>query len=167
MIITESTTYEEAAAFIELMSEDQKAILNQRAVELFGDPWGMKIGEILGMIEKQADSFPFNIHSADITLLQYLWMQQLDDFFNRLSKILERFKVAETQEQKQASQGSLKMSFREGVLVFLRSYFGLHTFDEALELPLADFLLAKKDEYNKTIFNINYARISARKSKTK
>ena len=45
----------------------------------------------------------------------------------------------------------------------MRSYFGLPNFDAVRELKVADYIMAKKDDYNKAVVDRNVAnQISAK-----
>jgi hypothetical protein len=57
----------------------------------------------------------------------------------------------------------LPVEWQEGMLVFVRAYFGLKSFGEAENVTIGDYLLAKKDEYNSTIFQRNMAKIQTQK----
>lgn len=41
------------------------------------------------------------------------------------------------------------MTMAEGLLVFARRYFGCRSFSEAERLTLGEWLMAKKDDYNR------------------
>ena len=66
-----------------------------------------------------------------------------------------------------AQKTCLKVSVAEGILLFVREYFSLHSFGEAENLPLSDYLIAKKDNYNKVMAQREYAKIQNEKIKSK
>ena len=62
-----------------------------------------------------------------------------------------------------ASKNCYPTEFAESMLIFSRSYFGLHSFKEATHITLGDFILAKKDSYNSTVFQKTYSNIIMKK----
>lgn len=80
---------------------------------------------------------------------------------------MQDFALKETAESRQAARGLPQFNETEGLLVFVREYFGLHNFTEAEEVTLADVFLAKKDAFIKASFERNYNEIIIKKNTLK
>lgn len=94
---------------------------------------------------------------------EVLWIECFKQFLEDFSKIAQRFVIPQTAEQKQASANCLPVEWQEGMLVFVRKYFGLKSFADAENITIADWILAKKDEYNAAIFERNMQNIQKQK----
>ncbi len=76
------------------------------------------------------------------------------DFVTLLSELTPK----PTAEELRANRNLLPIGITENLLVFTRSFFGLKSFSEAEQITLADLILAKKETYNKVIFERNQAQ---------
>lgn len=56
------------------------------------------------------------------------------------------------------TSGTRPSTFEESVYVFCRSYFGLPGFAEVDRLPVSDYILARKDDYNRAVIERNRSR---------
>lgn len=88
-----------------------------------------------------------------------------EQFISTFCEIIEKLTIKETPEEKQASKGLPEFMNHEGMLVFVREYFGHKSFTEAEDTTLADFYLAKKDSYAKRVFERNMQAIMMGKIK--
>ena len=71
----------------------------------------------------------------------------LDEFISAA----EGLTLKPTPKQIAASSGCRPVTFEESVYFFMREYFGLSSFDAVRDLTVSDYLLAKKDTYNKQV----------------
>ena len=60
-----------------------------------------------------------------------------------------------TAKQIAQSSGCKSLTFEESVYYFVRSYFGLPNFDAVRELTVGDYIMAKKDDFNKAVVDRN------------
>lgn len=90
----------------------------------------------------------------DLTVFEYYTIQGLADFIRGYVDNLVKFTVKPQADEPTAA---VPMSAAEGLLVFARNYFGLHSFAETEQLTLADILIAKKDTYNQVMAQRAYA----------
>lgn len=100
-----------------------------------------------------------------LTAYEYYTITGLKAFAENYVKQLERFSVKSDTNEQAAQAVCFKVTMTEGLLIFAREYFGLHSFAEAEQITLADLLLAKKDTYNKTMFQKAYTAQMQRKKR--
>lgn len=140
-------------------NESRKALMAEAAK--IRDPYTLTLAEFFACCE--GDFVCVMKDTENPTTGEGLWLEIFRNFLNDFGKILERLVIPQTPEQKQASANCLPVEWQEGILVFVRAYFGLKSFAEAENVTIGDYLLAKKDEYNSTIFQRNIAKIQTQK----
>ena len=52
-------------------------------------------------------------------------------------------------------RGTMPMTFSESLLIFAQNFFGLKSFKEAEKITLGEIIIAKKADYNKSVFQRN------------
>ena len=60
-----------------------------------------------------------------------------------------------TPKQKMQANGCKSLTFEESVYYFVRSYFGLPNFNAVRDLTVGDYIMAKKDDFNKAVVDRN------------
>ena len=90
------------------------------------------------------------------TATAYLASQRFAEVVGEFIRALERLEPPLSARAMAAQSGMMKMETVEGLLVFARSYFGLPSFRAAEGITLGEILLAKKDIYNKAVFERNF-----------
>lgn len=155
MQITNETKYENIAStllFIDKASEQR--LIDESPIAVFGKGgyYAMTIGQLGALIDggSIADLIP-TIGTKDMKVFEYYTARELPNFIEKFVKQLEMFSIKPTPKEQRASAGCYKVGAVEGLLLFARSYFGLHSFREAEEITLADLLIAKKDSYNEIV----------------
>lgn len=165
MKVTDKTKLSELAAFLPYLEQSSIKSIKDAAEAKFGSPWGVTIGQFFTYSEGDYSAIGVDFgRPLEVTVFQYYWMESFKEMTMQLQRTIESLTVQPTPEAKEASVGCRKMSFQESVKVFCRAYFGLHSFAEVDALTLDDFLLAKKDAYNKDIFDKTLAEIHKRNS---
>lgn len=168
MQVTDTTKYGEIAAVAPYFEQSAILELKKAAEAKYGRTWGLTIGDFFSCTEGDWSCVGIDLaHLEELTALQYYWMEAFRDMAESLSKTLEALSVAPAPEAREASKMCRPMNLRDSVLVFCREYFGLHSFSAVYDLTIDDLLLAKKDNYNKAIFEKTMAEIQKRKSKSK
>ena len=127
--------------------------LQEDAESIYGSPWGLPLRVFFAILED--DYSHIGIEKRDFinaTVRQYVWMKSFRECEKQLSEMLQAWQVPQTTEAQRASAKCLKMQPKEGVIVFTRKYFNLPNFDATMDIPLSDFVLAKKDEFNNALF---------------
>lgn len=158
MRISENTRYEDFKAFEGVITEESQKALEDAAerVYLGADGfWGLTIEKFLSIQKHGIDVIGWK---NDGSVYSKYFIDALQKFIDAFTKSLENLTIQPTPQEQNASSGCLKVTFAEGMLTFVRSYFGLHSFREAEQITLADLILAKKDAYNEAVFNRNMAK---------
>lgn len=86
------------------------------------------------------------------TIFQTFWVRAFRKYTETFSDALKRFSIPQTLQEKTAADSCAPVGFAEGILIFARSYFGLHSFREAERITMGEILIAKKAAYNDAIF---------------
>lgn len=97
-----------------------------------------------------------NRSELELTVFEWYAISGLKEFFEQFAKDLEKFIVKADAKEERAAAACYKTGVVEGMLIFAREYFELHSFAEAERVTLADLLLAKKDTYNRAMFERAY-----------
>lgn len=166
--VTDKTKFYEIAPFIEFLKESTTKELKRAAEAKYGDTWGITLGQFIEFSKGNFKSIGFDRERPDeLTALQYFYIAAFKDMAEGFTKALEALRPPQTTEAEEAAKACKKMSFEESMLVFCRDYFGLHNFNDARSLQIADILLAKKDRYNHVAFEKARADIHERLQKAK
>lgn len=164
MKITSKTKWTDVAPLLPFLTDESKKALREAAVQQYGDYWTLTIDQLFDLMGGDYS------HVGDLrepTALQAEWLEGLKDFIETLTKLLEKYTPPVQPEAKRASAGCLPMTMQESVLVFCRSYFGLPSFEAVGKLTIAEFLLARKDNYNNRLAQYNFDMMQRAKLKTK
>ena len=105
--------------------------------------------------------------STDLSVWEYFLLIRVGEFVQEFFHILEGFTIKQSVEEQIASNGLPKLNGTEGILIFVRSYFGLRSFSDAEKITLADVYLAKKDAYIQGMFERRYNKQIENKYKVK
>ena len=160
MEINLSEKYGLYADILPFVTDESRKELLKKVAEI-RNPYTLTLAEFFACA--QGDFSCVVKDAENPTTGEVLWLEMFQSFVDDFSKILERLVIQQTPEQKQASANCLPVEWQEGMLVFVRAYFGLKSFGEAENVTIGDYLLAKKDEYNSTIFQRNMAKIQTQK----
>lgn len=142
--------YAEYAEYLQLLTAKSREELSA-AAEKVRPMWDLKIGELFRLCDGDFSG----IIDEKPLLWQILWVERFPKFFEEFVRVVARLTLEPTQEQKAAAAGCLPMEWQEGILIFARSYFGLHSFAAVEELTLGDYILAKKHDYNTALTERN------------
>lgn len=74
---------------------------------------------------------------------------------NELIALLEGYNIKPTAKQVAAAGACKTISFEESVYFFCREYFGLQNFDDVRKLKVVDYILARKETYNRLMMERN------------
>lgn len=143
--------YAKYAEYLQLLTEKSREELSA-AAEKVHPMWDLKIGEFFRICD---GDFACIMDKDNPLLWQVLWAERFPKFVEEFASVVARLTLEPTQEQKAAATGCLPMEWQEGILIFARSYFGLHSFAAAEELTLGDYILAKKHDYNTALTERN------------
>ena len=160
MKIDFSKPYSKYVDVLPFVTDDSRKVLMEQAAKI-RDPYTLTLAEFFACCD--GDFGCVMKDTKNMTTGEGLWLEYFCNFVTDFGKILERLVIQQTQEQKQASANCLPVEWQEGMLVFVRSYFGLKSFAEAENVTIGDYILAKKDEHNNAIFQRNMAKIQTQK----
>lgn len=160
MRITENTKYIEIAAIEKYFSKKTIEELKSAAVERFGSMYDLEFATFWNCAN---GDFSHLGNLDDLTVLQAYWMKKFEDFADEFAKTLSTLQVKSTEDEKRASDGLIKVTWGESILVFIQKYFGLKSFKEAEKITIGELLIAKRAQYNDDLFQRKLARIRTQK----
>jgi hypothetical protein len=166
--ITNRTIYSEAVEALIPVEELEE--LKNTAVKYFTGfrPYEMPLRIFLEILEGSFKSEKIERDCKNgLTLFAKLHLEKIGEFAKEFCEKYQALTHQPTAEEKRAGQACLETNFRENILVFTRSYFGLHSFIKAYEITTGEILIAKKDSYNDTAFRRAMSKIELDKIKTK
>lgn len=158
--ITDKTRYADFEATEPYLSERAKKAITARAEAVHGTMMGMEFGTFWNVCNGDTGNLG---DMTRPTVLQVYWLRRFREFADEITKALKGLTPPDTPEAQQASQGTLPVSFGEGMLTFLRQHFGLRSYKEAEKITMGELLIAKRAAYNAEIFRRNMAAIQRRK----
>lgn len=127
--------------------------LQEDAIRIYGDPWGLSLRDFFALIEGDMSYIGLEKkYFYKATVRQYIWLKAFHACEARVAELLNAWQIPQSADAQKASAKCLKMGAKEAVIIFVRRYFGLSNFDATMDIPLSDFVLAKKDEFNNGIF---------------
>ena len=158
MRIDRHTTIEEFAPFAALVTADDMAAVRAAAVrDKFGEAgfYAMTVGDFTTVLG--GDPRPL-LQSGGRTVYDFCRVEAFRDFVSDdLTAKLKRMTLPPTADTMRLTTGTMSNEFVESVYLFCRSYFGLPSFAAADRLKLSEFMLAKKDDFNRSVVDRNAA----------
>lgn len=170
MRIDKETKYFAVAPLLRCLPTEKIKEIEQKAVEcvLGADGFmGLTIGQLIRLMNSDITAIIGTKDPNEITVFDYYTINQIRTFVDDYIGKLEGLNPIPTNEERAAQKICLKVSAAEGFLLFAREYFGLHSFSDAEKVTLADFLIAKKDVYNKAMYQRELNRIMTIKANKK
>lgn len=155
MKIDRHTTSQEIAPFVSLITDaDWERIRSAAVRDKFGDGgfYAMTVGDFTTVLG--GDIRPL-LQSGGRTVYDNARVEAFKAFVDELADTLKRLTLPPTAETMRLNAGTIKSEFIESVYLFLRNYFGLPSFESADGLRVSEFVLAKKDDYNRAIVDRN------------
>lgn len=136
-----------------VLTDESIREVKEESVKAIGKEfWDLTVSEFLRL--KKKDFSVIGVEKMEsITTAQFYWIECFgewcrDEFIPAINACAVRMKPI----ARKAAEKAPQMSFEEGLLIFGREYFGLHSFAEAEALKLSDIWLAKRDSYAKGMF---------------
>lgn len=169
MKITRNTLFFAVEPILRRLSAEQLAPIKAAAPALIlgeGGYLNITIGQLSQLIDaNNIGALVAHTEVQTMTVFEYYTIEGLHVFLSDYTNKLETLTPVPDANEKRAAAACLKTTITEGMLYFAREYFGLHSFAEAEKITLAEVLLAKKDVYNKVVFQRAYTRIMNKKGK--
>lgn len=171
MRITTDTRYFTVAPVLRALTDEQLEELRERAPKVvLGDGGynGITLGQLAVLTTRGAKGvFTKAENEQDVSVFEYYCAEGFAAWFEDYTKKLQRLQPPMTSEEKAAQAACMQVGMIEGLLIFAREYFGLHSFGEAEQVTLGDLLIAKKDAYNKAVYQREYNRIITKPTRKK
>lgn len=148
MKIDKQTKWKDVAVVYILATEqERKRVEDLCAERVLGDGgcWSLSVGDFIELAQggKVQD---FAEHGEAVAVLATFALRRwVEDLMNLLTKLVP------PKSTKQISAPTLEMAMSEAMLVFTREYFGCGSFAESSKVAMADYVLARKDHYNKVV----------------
>lgn len=152
MKITKDTLFAEVAEIVVYMTDESKERLKKAAERDFGGFYGLTLAQFNAACKNEFAEILPRFRTADFTVFDYGVILAFADFANGYVDMLAKYVIPQTSQEKQASAACAKVGWLEGLLIFSREYFGLKSFAEAEQATLGDLLIAKRDTYNKGMY---------------
>ena len=165
MQITEATKYTEFEPFEKYVTKKTEQGLFESAEEKFGKMYDLEFGTFWQCSNDNFEDVLGNM--SEPTVLQVYWKKRFEKFVEEFAATLKAMTLTQTAEEIQAAEGLLKISWDEAILVFVRDYFGLHSFKDAERITMGEILIAKRATYNREKFQRKLAKIQTAKLRKK
>lgn len=157
MQINAKGSYFDFVKFSRYISAEDLAEIGEKAAQAERDFYALEIGEFFECLQGDFSCVGVTKETAeDLTTAQFFWCSKFPEFLEGFCKALKTLTPKANAQAQKAASACLPMTLQESMLIFAREYFGLRSFDEAARVTLGDFLLAKKDNYNKETFAAAY-----------
>ena len=98
----------------------------------------------------------------------YIAFGQLKSFkrqMEEVSNFMKKYEIKQTEDEKRAAINVEFPDFIAKMLITAVQFFGLHSFKEAEQVPLADYLVILQDQSSAVKYQRNYSKIIEMKSK--
>lgn len=164
MKVTSSTLYADIASQERFFSDKSIEQLKQTAVAHLGNFYELPFGRFWSMMQGEYGDL---INKERPTLFQVYYLRAFKDFVEQFVKVMQNLNIPQTIDEINASEGLMKTDFCESTLVFLRNYFGLHSFKDAEQRTVGELLIAKRDTYNSEKYRRRYAAIQMKRARAK
>lgn len=152
MSISNDTRYIEVALILEnITAECLKELQVKAPIAVFGNGgyYAMTLGQFGALLQGVSPAEVLGVTGMEsMTVFEYYTLQGLPDFIKTYIERLQRLTPELTADERIGSAMCLPVTAAEGLLLYAREYFGLHSFAEAESIRLSDILIAKKDSYN-------------------
>lgn len=161
MRITDETKYVEFETAEKYVKPEAVQKIFEGAEEKFGKMYDLEFGTFW---QCSNDNFAEVLGDMnEPTVLQVYWKKRFEKFVEEFAGALKAMTLTQTAEEIQAADGLLKVSWDEAILVFVRDYFGLHSFKDAERITMGEILIAKRAVYNREKFQRKLAKIQTAK----
>lgn len=162
MRVTSNTRYADFEPCEYAVTDEGRELLMAQAEDMYGRCVELTIDEFWGLASGDYSKLG---DMSNPSVLQVYWAKRFEQFCEQFTKTIERLHIEPREDEKRAQAGNLKMSPQESMLLFTRSYFGLHSFYDAGKITIGEYLLARKDAYNDVKTKRAYADIQNAKLK--
>lgn len=164
MRITKDTPFAAIASVEKYITEKSADALKKAAEDEFGSMYDLTFGQFWACSN---GDFSILGDLAIPTVLQVYWKKRFEDFVNEFADALKKLTLPQKPDEARASQGLVKISWDEGILVFVQQWFGLKSYKEAEQITMGEILIAKRAQYNRDKFQRQMSEIQMSKIRKK
>lgn len=135
-------------------ASELETIRRASVVDKFGDEgfYGLTLGGLLDGIKGDFEA----LHDCDgETVFDRYREAAFCEWLNEFVSVVNGLTLKPTPQQMRQASGCKPVTFEESVYYFTRSYFGLQCFNAVRDLTVGDYIMAKKDDYNKAVIDRN------------
>lgn len=98
--------------------------------------------------------------SDNCTLRQYCRLvRSIRDGVRGFMSFLEKTTPPQTPLQRQSATGLIEITMEESVLLTLKSFYNLHSLEDAQRMSVYEYMIARRSEYNRLAAEYNMNRI--------
>ena len=125
------------------------AVADKFGMECF---YGLTLG---GLLDGMRGDFDALMDCGGDTVFDRYRIAAFCEWLKEFVAVVDSLTLKPTPKQRMQANGCKTLTFEESVYYFVRSYFGLHSFDAVRDLTVGDYIMAKKDDYNKAVVDRN------------
>ena len=144
MTITSETKYRDFVPYEKVLEEGEVQHIKKAAEQFFKPCHTLTLNEFWGCL---VGNFELLGDMSDPSVLQVYWIKRFVDFAEEFTKTCERLNVKDV-ETEILQNGCVPLSAQESTLVFVQEFFGLHSFMQAGEITIGEYILARKARFN-------------------
>lgn len=137
-----------------ISAEDTQRIMEKAVTAKYGEN-GFYMLTIKELLDGMHGEFAELYEDEGKTVFDIYRVRAFSAWLRDFVALVDSFSLKPTAKQIRYANGCVEMSFDESVYVFLREYFNLPCFDDVLGLTVGDYLLAKKDNFNRMTIERN------------
>ena len=163
MRVTDKTLFARVAGVEPYFTPETKTAIQDRAIALYGGMYELTVEQFAALVAGNYKSVLGEL--ARPTVMQVYWLRRFKEFVEEFAGALKNLQPPKDADEAIAAANLPKISPAESMLIFARNYFGLHSFDEASRVTLAEFLIAKRDVYITALYHQRLARAKKNKKK--
>lgn len=165
MRITDRTKYANIAVAEKYFTPATVAKLKHAAEEKFGSMYDLSFSQFYACANGDFSCVLGELENP--TVFQVYWGKRFNEFVEEFVGALKKLEIKPTAEEVEASAVLLKTDWGEGMLVFLQSFFGLHSFKDAESITIGEILIAKRAQYNREKYQRELNKRQLQKFKSK
>ena len=145
MQVTSKTKYRDFAVYEQFLIKESVAELKACAEKSIRFCHTLTLDEFFGLLD---GNYELLGDLKDPSVFQVYWMMRFKDFVEEVTQSCEALTIKDPSSEG-LEAGCVQMTSRENVMVFVRNYFGLPSFSQAGERTIGEYILARKDTFNK------------------
>ena len=163
MKITSKTKYADFEPYEPFLTGESVAELKAAAERSIRFCHTLTLDEFWGLL---AGDYSLLGDLSSPSVYQVYWAKRFKDFVEEFTQSCNALSMKDP-ENDGMDAGCVKIEPQENMLIFVREYFGLHSFVEAGERTIGEYILARKDAFNKwrTRKNIEKKQLAKLKKK--